>query len=424
LASYIFETMAAADGDAFTTSDSLLIEATTPALLQVSDNVAAVGTQNAIETITLTAGAHGTSFSADQLSGASLGGRITFFNGDDLLVGTSEDNRLDAGAVGLAVGRGVLLYGFEGKDTIYGSVAHDTIDGGAGDDQIWGSSNSLDAGGRVMEHDFLSGGDGNDLVSGGAGNDHIYGNSFGSLARAVDGNDTLNGNGGDDYIQGNAGNDSISGGPGNDRLYGGAGNDTIVGNDGDDYIQGNKGDDVLSSHSGNDTIHGGQGNDTISGYEGDTRLFGDDGDDSIFSGLGHTVLTGGPGADKFVFQDDAGTILFAGHLIDQIMDFTGGEDKIMLMDLLRADVPVDHVYHQEVGLTFTSVAAAQTYAEQLMDAGTFPHEMAAIQVGTDTYLFYNYLNHDVTGVDAVHSINSAIELVGVAAASISTADFV
>ena len=422
MASYTFETMTASDGAAYISADSLFFESATVATLGVI--YAPTSPLNPAETITLTSGGHAVLFAADQLSAASLADHLSFAHGGNLLVGTAGDNMLDGGAVTASPGQGMLLYGFDGNDTIHGSAAHDTIDGGAGDDWLYTSSFGTDGAGHFIEHDYINGGAGNDEISGGAGNDHLYGNSSASTAGDADGGDTIFGNQGNDYIQGNAGSDLIYGGFGNDRLYGGGGDDTISGDGGNDYIQGNKGNDKLSAHDGNDTIHGGAGDDLISGYDGDTLLFGDDGNDTIWAGVGHTVLTGGRGADAFMYQDDAGRFGGPAHPIDQITDFTSGEDRIGFIDLLRNAIPVDHVYHAEAGHIVTSADAAQAYAEQLLDAGTFAHEIAAIQVGGDTYLFYNYLNYDVTGADAAHSINSAIELVGVTASSISTADFV
>ncbi len=101
----------------------------------------------------------------------------------------------------------------------------------------------------------------------------------------------------DDSVFGLDGNDEIDSGGGNDIVYGGNGNDDIFGND------------------GNDVLIGGAGNDILSGGEGDDNLFG---------GAGADVLTGGEGEDTFAFDfADVG-------LVDEITDFTVGEDTIFI----------------------------------------------------------------------------------------------
>jgi serralysin len=265
------------------------------------------------------------------------------------------------------------------------------------------------------------GGAGNDHIIGGVGNDHIYGNLISSTAGAVDGDDSLFGGLGNDYIQGNGGNDVIDGGDGNDRLYGGSGNDSVQGSDGFDYLQGNKGDDTLRGGNDNDTIHGGGDNDLLFGDAGNDQLFGDAGNDTVIGGGGFDTLWGGAGADTFRFAsgDDPNTnvAVTAGSnagLTDVIADFTPGEDVIKL--------PFNSVtvLHQAGGITLSTADAAQTYAQQLRDAHTGSHEVAAITVGHDTYLFYNSTGNDGT------LINQAIKVLGVTGANFQSdgSDFV
>jgi Ca2+-binding RTX toxin-like protein len=274
------------------------------------------------------------------------------------------------------------------------------------------------------------GGAGADTIVGGDGNDHIYGNLFSSTAGAADGNDIIHAGNGNDYVNGNAGDDSISGGLGNDKLYGGAGNDVIDGEDGNDYLQGNKGSDVLFGGNGNDTLHGGADHDFwLAGGAGNDQVFGDLGDDSVSGGAGYDTMWGGDGNDVF-FISTAGdasnanlltAATAANHdLTDVIADFTSGSDHIYL------GFTVNTVLHQQTGVTFTSVDAAQTYAEQLLDAHTGTGEVAAITVGSDTYLFYTDTGVDTTGVDAAHSINAAIKVAGVAGSVFASAgtDFI
>ncbi|HMI20285.1 MAG TPA: M10 family metallopeptidase C-terminal domain-containing protein, partial [Sphingomonas sp.] len=166
---------------------------------------------------------------------------------------------------------------------------------------------------------------------------------------------------------------------------------------------------------------------------GNDQLFGDAGNDVLVGERGYDSLWGGDGNDLFLFgyhgavQDASTANLLtaatAAHhdQTDVIMDFTDGEDKVGL------SFTVDHVYHQQTGVTFTSVDAALVYAEQLLDAATAAgNEVAAIQVGADTYLFYNDTNHAVTGADAAHSINSVIKVAGVTATAFDSdgSDFI
>ena len=100
------------------------------------------------------------------------------------------------------------------------------------------------------------------------------------------------------------GNDYLDGTIGDDTLYGGAGNDTINGRAGDDLLEGGSGGDRLTGGRGNDIMSGGSGNDRLTG------------------GPGNDALSGGPGRDVFVFEKGEGR--------DRILDFTLGEDRILL----------------------------------------------------------------------------------------------
>ncbi|YCO05128.1 tandem-95 repeat protein [Vibrio sp. VNB-15] len=105
--------------------------------------------------------------------------------------------------------------------------------------------------------------------------------------------------------------------PGLDIGHGGAGDDVIFGEEGSDIAFGGTGNDYLDGGSSNDAVRGGSGNDILIGGSGDDILIGDDGDD-IF---------------KFV---DQGEGIRDGE-VDTITDFTKGEDKIDISDLLHTD---------------------------------------------------------------------------------------
>jgi serralysin len=94
---------------------------------------------------------------------------------------------------------------------------------------------------------------------------------------------------------------------------------------GDDYLQGNAGDDVLYGQGGNDRLVGGIGNDTLVG------------------GLGGDFLAGSEGADTFQYAaiEESQNILINGvSQLDQISDFTQGQDKIDL-SLIDANPTLD-----------------------------------------------------------------------------------
>jgi len=64
----------------------------------------------------------------------------------------------------------------------------------------------------------------------------------------------------------------------------------------------------------------------------------------------------------------------------------------------------------------SSFAAARTTAQSLFDGHAGDHEVAAIQVGADTFLFF--------AANAGGTVDSAAQLQGVASPDITTADFV
>jgi Ca2+-binding RTX toxin-like protein len=84
---------------------------------------------------------------------------------------------------------------------------------------------------------------------------------------------------------------------------------------GDDYLQGNAGDDVLYGDGGNDRMVGGIGNDTLIG------------------GVGGDFLVSNEGADIFRYtavEESQNIAINGANQLDQIADFTQGQDKIDL----------------------------------------------------------------------------------------------
>jgi serralysin len=273
----------------------------------------------------------------------------------------------------------------------------DTAIGGSANDTIAGNDDS----------DVLMGGAGSDSLIGGAGNDHIYGNMQTAVAGSTDAGDYIDVGAGTNYANGNAGNDTIVAGDGYNRLFGGQGDDHITVGNGPDSVNGNIGDDVITVGNGNDTIHGGQGNDVIRVGSGNDLLMGDLGNDQLYAGSGHDVMTGGGGADLFLFL--SGTAATANGY-DEITDFdASGGDQIALAFAVGAG----HVLH-DPGVSFADAASAAGAAATLLNGQA--GNVAALQVGNDTYLFFN--SNGGAGVTA------AIHLDHVNAASVDSNYFV
>ena len=418
MAIYTFDTMTQTDATAFAgATDYIGFGSDSVSSIGVTDTAAtssALGSTN--ETITLTDGSHSLTFLASEIATATslTPEHLVFNNGDALYIGLSGSTGAPiADTIAMTsdtAGHGAIAYGFAGDDHITANVGNDTVVGGDGDDVITGSSGSTDSHGNFTESDYYLGGAGDDLITGGNGNDHIYGNVAVGAAGSDDGNDTINAGDGNDYVNGNAGNDQIDGGIGNDKLFGGAGNDVITGGDGNDSINGNKGEDQIDGGNGNDTLHGGADNDFIThNGAGNGQLFGDNGDDTLVAGNGFDTLTGGAGNDLFAFNTDSALntnvgVTGADHdHVAWVADFTSGDDVIALPITVTSVIT-------ESGATFSTVQAAQNYAETALEHDASSGEVAAITVGTDTYLFYSS-----TGtVDATHHIDSVIAFHGVA----------
>jgi len=441
MATYTFETMSQSDAAAFTSDDYLFFLSGTAANLGVSDTPASsvqngLGTTTTPETITLTEGSQTLTFLADQLATASQDSptHVIFGNNDVAVFGESGTDTFTVAGV---AGHGAVAFGFGGIDHITGGLGNDTLNGGEGNDVIVGASaaHGTDSHGNPMytDVDYLLGGNGADSITGSDANDHIYGNVAVGAAGTADGNDTLDGGNGNDYINGNAGNDMIhdTGVIGNDRLYGGSGNDTIDGGDGSDYLQGNKGNDTIHDTGtfGNDTLHGGADNDTLQVDRGDNQLWGDNGNDTITGGNGADTIDGGAGYDHLATGGAGHTTTFVfatgdadvanlntattatGHDVTEVLTgFSHGDDSLSI------GFSVTHIDTASGSTTnFANVDDAYTYAKAILAGhGT---DVAALDVGTDTYLFW----------DSSHStgtIDSVVHVVGDVSGNWDKTDFV
>ncbi|PKF54958.1 hypothetical protein CW748_14915, partial [Alteromonadales bacterium alter-6D02] len=106
--------------------------------------------------------------------------------------------------------------------------------------------------------------------------------------------------------------------------------DIASGDRGDDTIYGQGGIDLIYGGADSDTLYGGADMDVLRGGSGNDFLIGGSGDDVLIGGLDNDSLTGGSGKDTFVWlAGETGT--------DTVTDFTVGEDKLDLTELLHLD---------------------------------------------------------------------------------------
>lgn len=432
MASFIFEEGTQLNATGFTSSDTLVFKTATPSTLGVSFTPAS-GTTTDI--ITLTVGTQSLQFAAAALAGANSSNRLTFLSGGNVSFGftdatTGADDGIAHPALNATGAAASAAYGFGGNDLINvsGTGAH-VVDGGTGVDTVVASG----AGAFVV-----SGGDGADSINatGASGNLHIYGGTFGVVS-PTDGADTIVLGTGASYVNGNGGDDSIvatAGSPtGANRLNGGAGNDTFVlSGTLADSVNGNTGNDTIIVNGGSGSLYlrGGQGDDSIDAHlsSGNIQVLGDAGNDTILAGTGINVLTGGAGNDVFVFASGtagvpAGSGALAGF-VTEIKDFVAGTDKIDLAQI-TSTTTTSTILTKAAGASFTTEADARVYAQQLLDNANATtaqsatvHYTAAIQVGSDTYLY----SHEASA--ATVAIDTVIKLDGVTASSLTKADFI
>lgn len=398
MATYTFETLTQDDASNFEAGDTLIFSTLS---IDPSD-VTVTNSANGFNGTTLTVGSKSLQFPGAELASGTIrffgqeaaGNDATLYVGSHLVDGAVNVSADDDGSV---------AYTFGGADTI--TVSGDGIAlvyAGEGNDVITVTSPS-------GQNVFGEGGD--DSITGGAEGDHLYGYGL-TGTPADDGNDTINGAAGNDYIQGNAGEDSLLGGDGRDRINGGADNDFINGGNGNDTVNGNKGEDEIVGGSGNDSLRGGADNDIIDGGADNDFLQGDLGDDTLVGGDGFDLLTGGAGNDVFFFNDGDASfdVDEDGNVsVDYVTDFTIGQDILNIGDGFAGD---DDNIKIPTGVIFTDVAAAFEFATET--ASITAGQVLALQVGTDTYLFY-----DASGGTA---IDSAVGLLGVTAANLSEDD--
>lgn len=222
---------------------------------------------------------------------------------DDVLTGDGNNNR---------------LWGGGGEDSILARAGVDRLYGQAGNDRLFGGS----------DNDLLYGGGGNDLLNGGKGADYLSGGNGIDRASYAGASEGLSASllkpskntgdaAGDTYVSiedlsGTSHGDWLEGDHANNRMWGADGNDRLLGRAGNDQLYGQAGDDRLMGHNGDDKLFGAAGNDVLDGHSGSD------------------ILTGGPGRDIFVVSD-----FRSDDAPDAVTDFTLGDDRIKLSDVLE-----------------------------------------------------------------------------------------
>lgn len=285
--------------------------------------------------------------------------------GDDILIGSADDEALAGGA-----GRDILVGG-PGDDNIFGGANWTAQSFGwfyweeqAGPDSavglrvfqpVAGETNPLDDGADIVYagsgadwvwgsygDDVIYAEDGDDKVIGEWGNDSLLGGS-GDDALVGDSDDIPNSDHGDDYLDGGTGDDLLIGQGGADTLFGGEGDDWLFGDNkyvspdyqGNDLLDGGSGNDILIGQGGDDSLFGGSGNDQIWGDDGDDGLYAGEGDDTVFAGEGDDSLFGDGGNDQLLgeagddyIDGDDGDDLLAGKEGDDTLFGEAGQDEL------------------------------------------------------------------------------------------------
>jgi Ca2+-binding RTX toxin-like protein len=218
-------------------------------------------------------------------------------------------NDVRQGTFNVAFGKGVLVKGFGGNDTVAVTgkpLVPFHIDGGAGNDTLIGvtsvanvwaitgtNAGTLNAKGSFTSVENLTGNTRNDtfrlnnakgvtgVLNAGAGSDTL---DYSGYLTAVTAN--LGTGAATNIKSGTTGGirsfENVTGGAGNDLLVGNHLNNTLLGNAGNDVLLGGLGNDVLKGGTGRDLLVGGSGTDTLDGFGANGSV---DGDDILIGGL-------------------------------------------------------------------------------------------------------------------------------------------
>ncbi|CAN7185201.1 calcium-binding protein [Phenylobacterium sp. LjRoot225] len=180
-----------------------------------------------------------------------------------------------------------------------------------------------------------------------------------------------------------------------DMQIGTTGADSLVADGVHTVVNGLAGDDSIAGSTIDEVLIGGAGADTLDGTAGADTLFG---------GQGVDVLTGGAGNDVFRIDHSRGHETLTAATVDQITDFTSGEDHLKL----GHGAATASNYATSTAADFDSALSS---ANALFASGSTHY--VAVQVGSDVLVFTD-------GRDQV--VESAVLLVGKSLSDISYSD--
>lgn len=180
-----------------------------------------------------------------------------------------------------------------------------------------------------------------------------------------------------------------------DVQFGTTGADTLVADGSHTVVDGLAGDDSIIGSATSELLIGGAGADTIDGGAGNDTLVG---------GQGADVLTGGAGNDVFRIDCQGGHEALSAATVDQITDFTSGQDHLQLGHLAATA-------SNYATSSASDFASALTTANTLFAGGSTHY--VAVQVGSDVIVFAD-------GRD--HTAETAVTLVGKSLSNISYSD--
>ena len=284
-------------------------------------------------------------FNTLALNDEDLASYIDGFESDNILIGTSLDDRINAffennlikagegnDEINTGAGDDVIIAG-SGEDTIHASLGNDTVtyensssavhanlkDGGTlGDakgDSYDGVENLIGSAyddyliGDELDNTLI-GNDGNDILNGGEGADHLVGGDGVDLVDYSDANDFVEIN-----LEENTGFNSDAQGDTFEDIEGVRGSnfdDIIIGNNSDNLVYAQDGDDRIDTSGGNDIIYAGDGNDYVKAGDGNDEIYGGNGDDVLIGGSGNDTFYGGNGKNILLGDDGTDIVVYEG----------------------------------------------------------------------------------------------------------------
>jgi RTX calcium-binding nonapeptide repeat (4 copies)/Beta-propeller repeat len=199
----------------------------------------------------------------------------------------------------------VIVYGYEGNNTVFTGAGNDQINSASGNDRIRSGAGD----------DIIYAGDGNNIVDAGAGNNSVF---------AGFGNDEISAGNGNDIINVGEGNNIINAGAGNNSVFTGFGNDNITTGGGNDTIYAGEGNNIINAGAGNNSVFTGFGNDVITTGAGDDLINAGEGNNTIMAGTGNDTVYVGSGADRFILDAGIGSVIIYGFTSNDSVSRGGG----------------------------------------------------------------------------------------------------